>query len=47
MTAKEPPKEGLIDKVSKFLKAGVDSWVPGGAIATELLLSFIKMPYQK
>ena len=47
MAANEPPKEGLIDKVGKLIKAGIDSTVPGGAIATELLLSFIKMPYQK
>lgn len=42
-----PPKENLVDKVSKVIKAGIDSVVPGGAIATELLLSFVKMPYQK
>lgn len=42
-----PPKEELIDKVYKIMKAGVDSLIPGGAIATELLFDFIKMPYQK
>ncbi|KTD54810.1 hypothetical protein Lsai_2402 [Legionella sainthelensi] len=47
MTIKEPPKEGLIDKTAKLIKAGVDSLVPGGAIATELLSCLIKMPYQK
>ncbi|HAT7073410.1 TPA: hypothetical protein JAN90_11710 [Legionella pneumophila] len=39
--------EGLIDKAGKLIKAGVDSFVPGGAIATELLFSLIKMPCQK
>lgn len=47
MPVKKPPKEGLIDQVGKIIKAGVDSAVPGGAIATELLFTFIKMPYQK
>ncbi|HHF7375842.1 hypothetical protein [Legionella bozemanae] len=42
-----PPKENLVDKVSKVIKAGIDSAVPGGAIATELLFSFVKIPYQK
>ena len=42
-----PPKEELIDKVSKFIKTSVDSLIPGGAIATELLFNFVKMPYQK
>lgn len=47
MTIKKPPKESLIDKTTQLIKAGVDSMIPGGAIATELLLSFIKLPYQK
>ena len=47
MLITSPPKEELIDKVSKIIKAGVDSVIPGGALATELLFNFIKMPYQK
>ncbi|KTD41856.1 hypothetical protein [Legionella parisiensis] len=43
---KKPPQEQLIDKAAKLIKAGIDSVVPGGAIATEFLLSLFKMPYQ-
>lgn len=46
MPVQNPPEEGLIDKVGKLIKAGIDS-LPSGTIMTELLLLFIKTPYQK
>jgi hypothetical protein len=38
------PKENIIDKAGNVIKATIDS-LPGGSIATTLLLTFIKSPF--
>lgn len=42
----EPPEENGIDKIIPLAKAIV-ALIPGAAIGSELLFSFIKTPYQK